>query len=311
MIEASGISKNYGPIQALKQVSFKVDDQQVVGLLGHNGAGKTTLLKVLTGYLQPSAGTAMIQGLDVVEHPLQVQTQIGYLPENAPLYPDMLVQEYLRMMAQLREIPVEDQGLLISEAVRRTGLVDYLIRPIGQLSKGYRQRVGLAQAILHRPRVLILDEPTSGLDPSQIVEIRQLIHDLAQNSTVLLSTHILSEVELTCERVLIIVGGEMVTDSTMQELKQGNAAVLLVDSAVTDVEQTLNQIEGVRQVRQEAKQDGFTRYHVEGDSAQLCPVIHDAVLEHKWRIAELRPDVRTLEAVFRGVAERAQSGGAA
>jgi len=309
MIETIKISKSYGPIRALKEVSFSVGDQQIVGLLGHNGAGKTTLLKILTGYLQPSGGTARVQGIDVVEDPRAVQAQIGYLPESAPLYPDMLVQDYLTMMAELREIPPEDQGGLISEAVRRTGLEGHLVRPIGELSKGYRQRVGLAQAILHRPRVLILDEPTSGLDPSQIVEIRQLIGELAQSSTVLVSTHILSEVELTCERVLIIAGGELVTDASMEELRQGKAAVVAVSSDAEEVEQRLKGIEGVEQVQSVGGQDGFTRYRVEGECEDLCPAIHDVVRAQGWRIAELRPDVRTLEAIFRGVAEQ-RAGGA-
>ena len=320
MIEATGISKNYGSIQALKGVSFAIPDQQIVGLLGHNGAGKTTLLKVLTGYLQPSAGKARVEGIDVVEEPLRVQAQIGYLPENAPLYPDMLVQEYLQMMAELREIPEGDRPRLISEAVRRTGIENPLVRPIGQLSKGYRQRVGLAQAILHRPRVLILDEPTSGLDPSQIVEIRELIKELAASSTVLLSTHILSEVELTCERVLIIVNGEVTTDAALKELRSGHGAIVAVEHETTDVEQALSKIEGVTSVKKAngraSSEDGFVSYRVEGERADLCPAIHDVVRGKGWRIAELRPDVRTLESVFRGVAERTEgakksAGGAA
>jgi len=313
MIEATGISKNYGSIQALKGVSFSIPDQQIVGLLGHNGAGKTTLLKVLTGYLQPSAGKARIEGIDVTEEPLRVQAQIGYLPENAPLYPDMLVQEYLQMMAELREIPESERNRLISEAVRRTGVEHHLVRPIGQLSKGYRQRVGLAQAILHRPKVLILDEPTSGLDPSQIVEIRELIKELAASSTVLLSTHILSEVELTCERVLIIVNGEVTTDAALAQLRSGHGAVVAVDREATEVEQALGKIEGVTSVKKTngRGEDGFVAYRVEGESAELCPAIHDVVREKGWRIAELRPDVRTLESVFRGVAERAAASAAA
>lgn len=304
MIEAKDISKSYGSIRALNGVTFQIPDQQSVGLLGHNGAGKTTLLKVLTGYLQPGAGIARIQGVDVVEEPLKVQAQIGYLPENAPLYPDMLVQEYLRMIAELREIPPDKQPGLISEAVRRTGIEHHLVRPIGQLSKGYRQRVGLAQAILHRPRVLILDEPTSGLDPSQIVEIRELIKELAANSTVLLSTHILSEVELTCERVLIIVNGEVTTDASLAELRSGHGAVVAVERGADAVEEALGQIAGVSAVARIEGENGFVRYRLEGENPELCLAIHDVVREKGWRIAELRPDVRTLESVFRGVTEK-------
>jgi ABC-2 type transport system ATP-binding protein len=180
MIEARALSKDYGATRALRGVSITISKNEVVGLLGPNGAGKTTLMKVLTGYLHPSSGTATIDGVDVVERSLEVQARIGYLPENAPLYGDMLVQEYLMMIAELREIVPGERLKMIGEAVESTGLSDFLIKPIGQLSKGYRQRVGLAQAILHRPKVLILDEPTSGLDPSQIVEIRKLIGQLAE-----------------------------------------------------------------------------------------------------------------------------------
>jgi ABC-2 type transport system ATP-binding protein len=281
----------------------------VVGLLGHNGAGKTTLLKILCGFLQPSAGSARIGGVDVVEDPLGVQAQIGYLPENAPLYPDMLVQEYLRMMAELREIPRPAQDGLISETVRRTGLEEYLVRPIGQLSKGYRQRVGLAQAMLHRPKVLMLDEPTSGLDPTQIVEIRNLIRELSKSSTVLLSTHILSEVELTCERVLIIVDGQVTIDSSLAQLKKADAAIVNVESSAENVEGALGAIEGVKGVSRQGTRDGFVIYRVEGEGTDLCPAIYDVAREKGWRVGELRADVRTLESVFRDIAER--NGGAA
>jgi len=300
MIKASGLSKDYGATRALKQVSFSVAEHEVVGLLGPNGAGKTTLMKILTGFLQPSAGSATIGGIDVVTDPLRVQAMIGYLPENAPLYPDMLVQEYLVMMAELRELLPEDRPALLSEAVRATGLEKYLVRPIGELSKGYRQRVGLAQAILHRPRVLVLDEPTSGLDPNQIVEIRRLIRALARTSTVLLSTHILTEVELTCERVLIIKDGEVRTDARLDALQAADAAVVVVESSATDVEAALRAIAGVTSVTAGPQHGPQLReYRVVG-GADLCLAVHDVVRQRGWRIAELRADRRTLESVFRG-----------
>src|SRR3990172_2913148 len=196
-IETNDISKSYGPVKALSKVSFQVGKGEVIGLLGPNGAGKTTLMKTLPGSLQPDAGTALVAGIDVVADPLGAQRRIGYLPENAPLYGEMAVQEYLSMMAALRGVPEDRRRRLISEAVYATGLEDYLTRPIGKLSKGYRQRVGVAQAILHQPELLILDEPTTGLDPTQIAEIRDLIRELAETSTIVLSTHILPEVEMT------------------------------------------------------------------------------------------------------------------
>jgi ABC-2 type transport system ATP-binding protein len=307
MIEAKAISKDYGATRALHDVSFTIADHEIVGLLGPNGAGKTTLMKILTGYLQPTDGTAKIAGIDVVEDPLAVQAKIGYLPENAPLYPDMLVQEYLAMMAELRETPEAERPGLISEAVRRTALEAYLARPIGELSKGYRQRVGMAQAILHRPQVLILDEPTSGLDPNQIVEIRRLIRKLAKRATVLLSTHILSEVELTCERVLIIRDGKLGTDARLEELRTGEGAVCAVASEAAGVDEALRKLEGVREVEQRGigEGEGFTRWRVLGErgssGAALCPRIFDLCKERGWRLAELRPEGRTLEALFREI----------
>ncbi len=303
MIETTDITKDYGTTKALKGVSFRIPEHEIVGLLGPNGAGKTTLMKILTGYLQPTSGTARVAGVDVVEDPLRVQAMIGYLPENAPLYPDMLVQEYLQMIAELREISVEARPGLISDAVIRTGLQDFLVRPIGELSKGYRQRVGLAQAILHRPRVLILDEPTSGLDPNQIIEIRRLIRRLARKATVLLSTHILSEVELSCDRVLIIKDGQLRTDARLDELRASGGALVSIDAAAQGVEEGLRGLSGVREVTRRGEQAGFATFQVEADgktdSATLCPAIYDLARQRGWRLAELRTDRRSLESVFR------------
>jgi ABC-2 type transport system ATP-binding protein len=214
------------------------------------------------------------------------------------------------MIAQLREIPEDKQLELISDAVINTGLQDYLLRPISQLSKGYRQRVGLAQAILHKPKVLILDEPTSGLDPSQIVEIRHLIQNLAKDATILLSTHILSEVELTCERVLIIMKGELQTDASLSELKAVNAALLSVENKADNVENTLKNIKGVNKVSavdDYSTNNGYKTYQIQGDIDDLCPAIYKIVKEQGWNIAELRPDRKTLEKVFNSLAAR--SGG--
>ncbi|MBW2732500.1 MAG: ATP-binding cassette domain-containing protein [Deltaproteobacteria bacterium] len=311
MIAADSLTKNYGPVRALGGVSFEISANEVVGLLGPNGAGKTTLMKVLTGYLHPSGGTATIDGIEVVEDPLTIQSKIGYLPENAPVYMDMLVQEYLMMIAELRELEPAKRVAFISEAVERTGLTKHLVRPIGELSKGYRQRVGLAQAILHQPKVLILDEPTSGLDPNQIVEIRALIRELAKTATVLLSTHILPEVELTCERVLIISEGEVGADARLEDLKVSDAAIVAVD-AKDGVEQALSAIEGVSGVELLDKTHhpdvsslpkGFSAYRVQGGGESICPEIHQVVNDKGWKLAELRRDTRNLEAVFRAVAK--------
>jgi ABC-2 type transport system ATP-binding protein len=306
-IEASDLSKSYGPVRALEKVSFSVEKGEVIGLLGPNGAGKTTLMKVLTGYLQPDAGTASLGGIDVVSDPLGVQRRIGYLPENAPLYAEMTVQDYLLMMAELREIEPGKQKSMLSEAIYATGLPGYLTRPIGKLSKGYRQRVGIAQAILHRPELLILDEPTSGLDPTQIVEIRDLIKRLAATTTVLLSTHILSEVEMTCERVLVIMRGHLRADASISDLRaatQTSVAVVAIESGADGVAGALEAVSGVTKVEQLPEPEfGYTRWRVTSDKEQLCPALFDALRSRSWKIAELRSDAQSLEAIFRRMAE--------
>ena len=205
MIEVKNLNKAYGDVQALSDASLSVQPGEIVGLLGPNGAGKTTMIKCLTGYIQPDSGSITVDDIDVITQPLEAQKRIGYLPENAPLYPEQTVQNYLRMIAELRAIPDADKLQYISDAVIAVGMEQHLTRPIGTLSKGYRQRLRLAQAILHKPAFLILDEPTVGLDPTQIVEIRNLIRTLAQNSTILFSTHILPEVEVLCDRVVILI----------------------------------------------------------------------------------------------------------
>jgi ABC-2 type transport system ATP-binding protein len=303
-IEALELSKRYGTVRALVDVSFSVDKGEVIGLLGPNGAGKTTLMKVLTGFLQPDEGTARLRGIDVVSDPLGVQQRIGYLPENAPLYGEMTVQDYLLMMAALRRIPPDKQRSMLSDAVYSTGLEPYLTRRISQLSKGYRQRVGIAQAILHRPELLILDEPTSGLDPTQIVEIRDLIRRLARNATVMLSTHILSEVEMTCERVLVIMSGRLRADSRVAELRAANAAVVAIDSAAEGVSEVLAAVPGVDSVeKMQGAEDGFSRWRLTSGSDDLCPALFEALRGRSWRVAELKSDTRTLESVFRQLAE--------
>jgi gliding motility-associated transport system ATP-binding protein len=303
-IEATELAKNYGSVRALEQVSFSVEKGEVIGLLGPNGAGKSTLMKVLTGYLQPDAGTAVLRGIDVVSDPIGVQRQIGYLPENAPLYHEMTVQDYLLMMAELREIPPEKKKGMLSDAIYATGLEEHLTRPIGKLSKGYRQRVGIAQAILHRPELLILDEPMSGLDPTQIVEIRDLIKRLASEATIMLSTHILSEVEMTCERVLVIMRGRLRADSRVTELRSANAAVVAIESGANGVMEALMKVTGVKTVERVGEpDDGFDHWRVTASTDDLCPALFDALKATSWKVAELRSDTRTLESVFRELAQ--------
>ncbi len=303
MIHVEHLSKAYGPIQALDDVSFHIAPGEIVGLLGPNGAGKTTIIKILTGYLQPDEGTVLVDGLDVLVHTQEVQARIGYLPENAPLYPELTVQGYLKLMADLRGIPPQEQRERIGEAVHAVGLVDRITQPIGELSKGYRQRVGLAQAILHRPRLLILDEPTVGLDPTQIVEIRRLIRGLAEHSTVLFSTHILSEVEALCDRVLMLMNGRVRADAHLSELATTGDALLVLEREVPGVTERLRGLDRVEWVEEERLPDGRTRYRVHpADGADLCPALFTLAAAEGWPVRELRADVRTLEAVFNELA---------
>src|SRR5580658_5625119 len=232
-IAIENLSKAYGRIRALASVSARIEPGEVIGLLGPNGAGKTTLMKILTGYLEPDSGDVHVHDVDVVADPLAAQRRIGYLPESAPLYAEMLVQEYLEMMAAMRGVPVERRRSRMVDVIKATGLTDRVVQPISSLSKGYRQRVGIAQAIIHEPDILILDEPTTGLDPSQIVEIRDLILRLAKKTTVLLSTHILSEVEATCERVVVIMQGKLRADAKLADLRSTNAAVVAIEAGAS------------------------------------------------------------------------------
>ena len=305
MIRVEGLTKSYGAIQALRGVSFRVQAGEIVGLLGPNGAGKSTIIKILTGYLQPDEGIVEVDGLDVLTHRLEVQARIGYLPENTPLYPDMSVQAYLKMMADLRQIPPDKQTAYISEAVYAADIADFLNRPIGKLSKGMRQRVGLAQAILHKPRLLILDEPTIGLDPTQLVEIRQLIRRLAQNSTVLFSSHILPEVEAVCHRAIIIMNGQIRADARLADLAATRDAILTLQRPVEGFEAALRQVRGVKRAELLGTPNGPS-YRVYGEAnADLCPALYAAATQMGWPLRELRADTRTLESVFNELATRA------
>jgi ABC-2 type transport system ATP-binding protein len=305
MITVTDLSKSYGSVQALQGVSFDVNAGEIIGLLGPNGAGKTTMMKILTGFLQPSEGTAHVDGLDVLTQSLEVQQRIGYLPENAPLYPELSVQDYLRMIAELRQIPADEQPARLSEAIRAAGLEDHLTRPIGQLSKGYRQRVGLAQAIMHKPKVLILDEPTIGLDPTQIVEVRHLIRSLAGTSTVLLSTHILSEVEAICDRVIILLNGEVKADARLADLEASTDVILVLEEGAPDAGAALLALEGVRAVEGTPTPDGLVYRVRTTDSVDLRPSIYALAREEGWPLVELRRDLRTLETVFGELASAA------
>jgi ABC-2 type transport system ATP-binding protein len=301
MIAIDNVSRNYGTNVAVNQVSLTIQRGEIVGLLGHNGAGKTTLMKMLTGYLEPTSGTITVGGADVVTNRLEVQRQIGYLPENAPLYPEMLVQEYLLTMAELRGVPADKRNRAVSRAATRTGLIPRLLQPIGQLSKGFRQRVGIAQAIVHEPALLVLDEPTNGLDPVQIESIRSLITELGKTSTIILSTHILQEVEAVCDRVLVMIDGKLSADSPLRDMLTSRVLELAVDEGA-DVKGALAGLDGVRSVTRTADSTvpGTAAWRIEqADGATLVPILLGIAERQNWKLSAIAPERRTLEGVFK------------
>ena len=320
MIEVESVGKRYGDFVALDDVSFRIDRGEIVGLLGPNGAGKTTLIRTLTGYFEPSAGTIRIDGIDVASDPLAAQQHIGYLPEQTPLYPEMLVQEYLGMVADFRDLAPERRQSLLAEAIWATELDQHLTRPIGALSKGFRQRVGLAQAILHEPKVLILDEPTSGLDPTQVVHVRALIQRLARRATVIFSSHVLSEVEQVCERALVLLGGRLRMDARLSELRSTNSAVVSIaeDSVAGDgsessrreaVEAALRGLTGVASASALTPRPGCLSYELSSeDDPNLCRNLFRLARDRGWELAELRPVERDLESVFRDLVAQYEGG---
>jgi len=320
MIQLDRLSKSYGPVRALEDVSLTIQKGEIVGLLGPNGAGKTTAMKVVTCYMPPTSGTATVDGLDVSADALAVRRKIGYLPEHNPLYHDMSVDEYLRFSARLHGLPVAEHAGAIDRAVALCGLKEHRQRLIGQLSKGFRQRVGLAQAILHDPEVLILDEPTTGLDPNQIHEIRHLIKELGREKTVILSTHIMQEVMAVCNRVLIINRGRIVADDTADNLLQqraGKARLLAGLRAGT------GSLEGAEaRLRERLPLDGLERLSAAGagelrvaltaaDGADLREDLFRLAVEQGWTLVELTRQQNTLEDVFRELTADAPQGAAA
>jgi ABC-2 type transport system ATP-binding protein len=305
MIIVKDLTKRYARAVAVDQISFSVDKGQIVGFLGPNGAGKTTTMRILTCFLSPSSGSASVAGFDVLEQPLEVKKRIGYLPENPPLYPEMETDEYLRFVGRLKGLSGSELEQRIDYVCQRCFIADVKNKLLGKLSKGYRQRVGLAQAIIHNPDVLILDEPTAGLDPKQINETRDLIKSLAGDHTIILSTHILPEVEQICEQVIIINKGKVVaTDSVrnLQHRTRGDES-LLVEIAGHDeaaaVQQKLEAIPGVSRVHlQDGKTDGmiFEVYSQKGELVRGD--LARAVVGAGWDLNELRPAARSLEEIF-------------
>jgi ABC-2 type transport system ATP-binding protein len=304
MINVRNLSKNYGDTVAVNDISFEVQTGEILGFLGPNGAGKTTTMKVLTCYMPPTSGDVSIDGFDVTEKSLDVRSRIGYLPEQNPLYYDMDVVDYLRFVAEMREIPKEQHGSRIKKMVDVCGLKDVINRPVGELSKGYRQRVGLAQAMIHDPQLLILDEPTSGLDPNQIVEIRNLIRKLGKEKTVILSTHILSEVQATCNRAIIIDQGKIVADGALNELQAAFHGLEKIKLEIIAPENScaekLRAIDHVKQVDEKGTDGDTHTFVLEVEKGRdLREQIFDLSVREGWKLLELHREVTSLEDVFR------------
>jgi ABC-2 type transport system ATP-binding protein len=308
MIKVEGLTKRYARTVAVDNISFEVEKGQIVGFLGPNGAGKTTTMRVLTCFLPPTAGTASVAGFDVLEHPMEVKRRIGYLPETPPLYPEMEVSEYLKFVGQLKGISSADIAKRVDQVVGRCAVGDVRNKLIGKLSKGYRQRVGLAQAIIHNPEVLILDEPTSGLDPKQIIEIRELLKSLAGDHTIILSTHILPEVENSCERVIIINQGKLVAIDSVANLTnrlRGSEAVALEVEAPdghpdpSEVQQRLEVVSGVSRVVMKDSRNGRLIFEVESlQGRHIRAELARTVVNSGWNLSELRPVGLSLEDIF-------------
>jgi ABC-2 type transport system ATP-binding protein len=304
VLEVSHLSKNYGPFQAVKDISFTANAGEVVGFLGPNGAGKTTTMRLITGYLPPSAGEVKVEGLTVRTNALEAKRRIGYLPEMPPVYPELTVNEYLNFVARLWKMRGSARKEAVTRSCEKTALTDVRHRVIGHLSKGYRQRVGIAQAILHDPPLLILDEPTAGLDPRQILETRQLIRELAGNHTVIVSTHILSEAAASCDRVVIINKGELVAvdtpDNLTHRLKRTDTVMLQVRGPAEAVGQALRTIEGVLKVTPMAPTPHSTagNWQVEAQNAAVREALARQIVSNHWGLVEMRPLEMSLEEIF-------------
>lgn len=300
MIEVKNLTKQYGSVCAVNGVSFSVGEGEIVGFLGPNGAGKTTTIRVLTCFHPATSGTASVAGFDVFSQSMRVRENVGYLPESVPLYLEMRVREYLQFRSKLRGIDASKRQSTIDRVAERCWIKDVISRPIGQLSKGYRQRVGLADALLHNPKVLILDEPTVGLDPTQIRETRTLIRDLAAEHTVMLSSHILPEVEATCQRLVIINKGRIVASGTPDELRQrvtrSSRLIAELKGAEKDIAGGIRKLSGVEGVEAVAN-NGWTRVTV-STKDDLRESIYKLSTEKGWPIRELRGEVASLEDFF-------------
>ena len=303
MIEVQHLTKRYGRVTAVQDVSFRVERGEILGFLGPNGAGKTTTMRILTGYMPATEGNAIVAGFDVFDQPIEAKRRTGYLPETPPLYPDMSVLEYLDFVAKIKGVPSSERRTRVQYVMDRTRIADMANRLCGNLSKGYRQRVGLAQALIHNPDVLILDEPTAGLDPKQIIETRELVKELAGDHTIILSTHILPEVAQTCQRIVIINKGQVVAvdtpDNLTARLRGSETMYVQVDAGGGDAAAALSGLPGVTRVVESDRRDGLVGYEVDSESGRdVRRDLARAVVGSGWGLLEMRPMRMSLEDVF-------------
>ena len=307
MIHAEGLTKDYGKLRAVDGITFDISRGEVLGLLGPNGAGKTTTLRMITGYLAPTSGSIRIGGRSIQEDLLEIKKTMGYLPESAPLYKDMLVYDYLVYAAEIRGLEKERRMERLKELAGLCGIGDIMHRTVGELSRGLKQRVGIAYAMISDPEILILDEPTAGLDPNQIAEIREIIREIGKKKTVILSTHILSEAEATCDRIMIIDRGRIVADDATDALKQSAAGRVVIHLGfretgdADEVISLLGTVEGVEKIeRVDGGEPGTSHFRLYGDPASdVRDRVYDKIRETGWRLTEFYREKRTLEAIFR------------
>ena len=301
MIEVENLVRNYGDFAAVDDVSFSIGKGEVVGLLGHNGAGKTTIMKMLTGFLEPSFGSAKIGGLDVQANAKEVQADMGYLPESLPIYPELSVASYLEYAARLRNVNPHQS---VQKAIQQTGLADKALDQVSTLSRGYKQRVGVAQAILHDPKVLVLDEPTNGLDPNQIQQMRELIRSLSEFSTVILSTHIMQEVSAVCDRAIILRAGKVALDERLSALET-TGSIKLRTSENADIRPCLEPLDGIENIESNSKDSWVVSVNCSAED--ITPLIARALIDSGYPIVELSLESRDLETVFREINEKQNS----
>ena len=305
MIEVRSLTRRYGKTTAVDEVSFSIGKNEIVGLLGHNGAGKTTIMRMLSGYLEPSAGTIHIDGIALADNRLSIQRELGYLPESLPVYQDMMVADYLHYAATIKGVAPEQRYQAVRQAIVATDLGKRALDPVATLSRGLKQRVGVAQAIIGKPRLLILDEPTNGLDPQQTDHMRRLIQRLARQATVILSTHIMQEVDAICDRVLVLRHGKLALDKRLDTLRQSRTMLLRTDNSVESLATYLRRMPQVAALQQQADGEGRSRYtltlHEKADMDTAANNLARCVIEAGARLYQLRPVVKGLEAVFHEV----------